>query len=201
MNEELLTLNNELQVKMDDLSRLNNDMKNLLDNAEIAILFMDNAMRVRLFTTGTNRIFKLIPGDVGRPITDIASDLLYPELAEHAREVLRALVFHEQQAATSDGRWFTVRIMPYRTLENMIDGVVIAFTDITISKTLEATLREALLVLQSRFTEQTEALDIAQTAESVLKKAQAVLEKQYSDQKVELGHARADLKTEKEKKT
>ena len=91
--------------------------------------------------------------------------------------------------------------MPYRTLENMIDGVVITFRDITISRTLEATLREALSVLQSRFTEQTEALDIAQTAESVLKKAQAVLEKQNADQKVELGHARADLKTEKEEKT
>jgi two-component system CheB/CheR fusion protein len=201
MNEEMLTLNNELQAKMDDLSRLNNDMKNLLDSAEIAILFMDDAMRVRLFTTGSNRIFKLIPGDVGRPITDIASDLLYPELAEHAREVSRALVFHEQQAATRDGRWFTVRIMPYRTLENMIDGVVIAFTDITIFRTMETTLREALLALQSRFTEQAAALDVAQTAESILQKVHDVLEKQYADLKVELGQARGDLKTEKEEKT
>jgi two-component system CheB/CheR fusion protein len=201
MNEELLTLNNELQAKMDDLSLLNNDMKNLLDSTEIAILFMDDAMRVRLFTTGTNRIFKLIPGDVGRPITDIASDLIYPELVEHAREVLRALNFHEQKAATRDGRWFNVRIMPYRTLENMIDGVVIAFTDITIYRKLEATLREALLVLQSRFVDQASALDVARNAENVLQKAQAVLEKQYADLKVELGRARADLKTEKEKET
>jgi two-component system CheB/CheR fusion protein len=201
MNEELLTLNNELQAKMDNLSQLNNDMKNLLDSTEIAVLFMDNAMRVRLFTTGLNRIFKLIPGDVGRPITDIASDLLYPELVEHTREVLRALVFHEQQAATRDGRWFNVRIMPYRTLENMIDGVVIAFTDITVFRTMEATLRDALLVLQNRFKDQAAALDVAQTAENVLKKAQAVLEKQYTDLKVKLGQSRADLKTEKEEKT
>jgi two-component system CheB/CheR fusion protein len=201
MNEEMLTLNNELQAKMDNLSRLNNDMKNLLDSAESAILFMDNAMRVRLFTTGLNRIFKLIPGDVGRPITDIASDLLYPELVEHAREVLRALVFHEQQASMRDGRWFTVRIMPYRTLENMIDGVVITFTDITVFKTMEATLRDSLLVLRSRFKDQAAALNVAQTAENVLKKAQAVLEKQYADLKVKLGQSRADLKTEKEEKT
>jgi len=143
MNEELQTLNTEVQYKVDDLSRLNNDMKNLLDSTEIATVFLDPALRVRLFTTGSNRVFKLIPGDVGRPITDIASDLLYPELAEDAREVLRTLVVHEQQGAARDGRWFTVRIMPYRTLENMIDGVVITFMDITVSKTLEAKLREA----------------------------------------------------------
>ena len=79
---------------------------------------------------------------MGRPITDIASDLVYPELAEDAREVLRTLVFVEKPIATRDGRWFSVRIMPYRTLENRIDGVVITFTDITVSRTLEAALLE-----------------------------------------------------------
>jgi PAS domain-containing protein len=143
MNEELQTVNAELQVKVDDLSRMNNDMKNLLDSTEIATVFLDNALRVRLFTIGSNRVYKLIPGDVGRLITDISSDMLYPELAEDAREVLRTLAFHEKQVAARDGRWFTVRIMPYRTLENMIDGVVITFTDITVYRTLEAKLREA----------------------------------------------------------
>jgi len=143
MNEELQTVNAELLVKIDDLSKINNDMKNLLESTDIATLFLDKSLRVRLFTTGANRIFKLILGDVGRPITDIASDLLYPELAEDAREVLRTLLFHEKKVATRDGRWFMVRIMPYRTLENMIDGVVITFENITVSKTLEAKLREA----------------------------------------------------------
>ena len=143
LNEELQTVNAELQVKVDDLSKKNNDMKNLLESTDIATLFLDNALRVRLFTTGANRIFKLIPGDVGRPITDIASDLLYPELAEDAPEVLRTLLFCEKQVAARGGRWFLVRIVPYRTLENMIDGVVITFIDITVSKTLEAELREA----------------------------------------------------------
>ncbi|MCX6545718.1 MAG: PAS domain-containing protein [Acidobacteria bacterium] len=140
MNEELQTLNAELQRKVDDLSRLNNDMKNLLDSTEIAIVFLDPALRVRLFTAGSNRVFKLIPGDVGRAISNIASELMYPELVDHAHEVLRTLAVHEQSAAGRDGSWFQVRIMPYRTLENMIDGVVITFADIT-----EATRKEAVL--------------------------------------------------------
>ena len=141
LNEELQTLNHELQSKVDELSRTNNDMRNLLDSTDIATLFLDDALNVRRFTPQMLKIIKLIPGDVGRPITDLASDLDYPELAEEAREVLRSLVFKEKPIATSDGRWFSVRIMPYRTLDNRIDGVVITFVDITVSKTLEATLR------------------------------------------------------------
>ena len=141
MNEELQTLNQELQSKVDELSRTNNDMRNLLDSTDIATLFLDDALAVRRFTPQMLKIIKLIPGDLGRPITDLASDLDYPELAENAREVLRSLVFKEIPIATRDGRWFSVRIMPYRTLDNRIDGVVITFVDITAAKTLEATLR------------------------------------------------------------
>jgi transcriptional regulator with PAS, ATPase and Fis domain len=141
MNEELQTLNQELQSKVDELSRTNNDMRNLLDSTDIATLFLDDALAVRRFTPQMLKIIKLIPGDLGRPITDLASDLEYPELAEDAREVLRSLVFKEKPIATSDGRWFSVRIMPYRTLDNRIDGVVLTFVNITAAKTLEATLR------------------------------------------------------------
>ncbi|MFH0871338.1 MAG: chemotaxis protein CheB [bacterium] len=154
MNEELQTLSAELQRKVDDLSRLNSDMKNLLDSTETATLFLDAALCVRLFTAGSNRVFKLIPGDVGRPITDIASELAYPELADDAREVLRALAIHEQPAAASDGRWFLVRIMPYRTLENRMDGVVITCADITASKLLEAELRKTQDGLEKHIVEQ-----------------------------------------------
>jgi chemotaxis methyl-accepting protein methylase len=153
-NEELQMLNHELNVKVNDLSRLNNDMKNLLDSTELTTLFLDSALNVRLFTTGSNRIFKLMRGDVGRPITDIACDLLYSELVENAREVLRTLIPHEQQVTTRDGRWFLMRIMPYRTLENMIDGVVITFVDITVSKTLEAELRKTQASLYKQIDEQ-----------------------------------------------
>ena len=174
LNEELQTVNAELQVKVDDLSKINNDMKNLLESTDIATLFLDNALRVRLFTTGVNRIFKLIPGDVGRPITDIASDLLYPELAEDAPEVLRTLLFHEKQVAARGGRWFVVRIMPYRTLENMIDGVVITFTDITVSKTLEAELRKTQVGLKKRIKGQTRELDQAgETLQAEMQRGQS----------------------------
>jgi two-component system CheB/CheR fusion protein len=142
LNEELQTVNAEQQSKMDELSRMNNDMRNLLNSTEIVTVFLDNDLHVRRFTTGANKLFKLIPGDVGRPLSDISSDLLYPELCEEARDVLQTLVFSEKQIAATDGRWFTVRIMPYRTMEDVIGGVVITFSDITGAKKLEAELRE-----------------------------------------------------------
>jgi len=142
MNEELQTVNHELQSKVDELSRSNNDMKNLLNSTDIATLFLDGELLVRRFTTQTAKLIKLIPGDAGRPITDIATELNYPKLADDAREVLRTLIFKETEVSTRDGRWFMVRILPYRTLENVIDGVVITFTDATAAKMLEATLRE-----------------------------------------------------------
>jgi two-component system CheB/CheR fusion protein len=143
MNEELQTVNNELQAKLDELSHVNSDMKNLLDSTDIATLFLDNTLCVRRFTAQTSKITQLIPADVGRPITDIASALLYPQLAEDAREVLRTLVKVDRQISLPNGDWFGTRILPYRTLENMIDGVVITFTDITESKKLEAKLRKS----------------------------------------------------------
>jgi two-component system CheB/CheR fusion protein len=141
LNEELQTVNNELQAKVDDLSRINNDMTNLLNSTSIATVFLDNDLQVRRFTTQATKIIKLIPGDVGRPITDLSTALAYPELAGDAREVLRTLCTAEKSIAARDGRWFEVRIMPYRTMDNRIDGVVITFTDITVAKTLEAKLR------------------------------------------------------------
>ena len=150
LNEELLTVNYELQTKIDELSFANNDLKNLLESTDIATLFLDSALCVRRFTEQTTRIIKLIPGDVGRPITDIVTDLAYPELAEDTREVLRKQTFTEKTVAASDNRWFTVRIMPYRTMEDKIDGIVITFSDVTISKILEASLRQQQGVLEKQ---------------------------------------------------
>jgi two-component system CheB/CheR fusion protein len=155
LNEELQTVNAELQSKVDELSRSNNDMKNLLNSTDIATLFLDNDLNVRRFTTQATKIIKLIPGDIGRPITDLASDLLYPELTVDAQEVLRKLGFAEKPVNARDGRWFTVRIMPYRTLDERIDGVVITFADITVAKTLEAQLREKQAVLEKHLASET----------------------------------------------
>ena len=141
MNEELQTVNHELSAKVDELSQASDDMKNLLNSTEIATLFLDEHMCIRRFTNRVTAIIKLIPGDAGRPITDIVSSLDYPALADDAREVLSSLVFREVQVGAHDGRWFTVRIMPYRTQDNRIDGVVITFIDISAAKTLERALR------------------------------------------------------------
>jgi two-component system CheB/CheR fusion protein len=154
LNEELQTVNSELQVKVDELLRSNNDMKNLLNSTDIATLFLDNDLNVRRFTTQATKIIKLIAGDIGRPITDLASELIYPELVSDARGVLQKLGFAEKQVNARDGRWFSVRIMPYRTLDDRIDGVVITFADITVAKTLEAKLREKHSALERQVAEE-----------------------------------------------
>jgi two-component system CheB/CheR fusion protein len=169
MNEELQTVNHELQGKLDELSRASDDMRNLLNSTDIATLFLDDELRVRRFTTQAAQIIKLIPGDAGRPVTDLATELDYPGLAGDTREVLRTLVPQERQVAGRDGRWFNVRVMPYRTQANQIDGVVITFVDIGAVKGLEARLRQA----------------------------QAELEQRYAEQSAELSQTKANLKTEK----
>lgn len=141
LNEELQTVNIELQSKVDELSSANNDMKNLLNSTDIATIFLDNELHVRRFTTQATRLFKLIPSDLGRPLSDIVTNLAYPNLQADAEEVLRTLAFSDREIATTDERWFQVKVMPYRTLENVIDGVVITFNDISRAKTLEKYLR------------------------------------------------------------
>lgn len=155
MNEELQTVNYELQMKVDELSHTSNDIKNLLDSTDIATLFLDSAMRVRRFNSRIGKMTKLIAGDVGRPITDIASELLYAGLVEDAHEVLQSLVSIEKQIQIENNLWFSVRVLPYRTLDNLIDGVVITFTDITTSKTLEAELRAKEAYLRTLLSEGT----------------------------------------------
>jgi len=153
LNEELQTVNAEQQSKMDEMSRINNDMRNLLNSTEIVTVFLDSQLQIRRFTSGADKLFKLIPGDVGRPLSDITNDLIYPGMTEEAREVLRTLVFSEKQVTTNDGRWFSVRIMPYRTMEDVIGGVVITFADISATKTLESELRAEIARLKDGETE------------------------------------------------
>lgn len=141
LNEELQTVNAEQVARMDELTRASDDMKNLLNATEIATVFLDGELKVRRFTTGATRLFKLIPSDVGRPLTDVSNSLEYPDLARDAREVLRTLVFSQKVLPADDGLWFDVRILPYRTVDNRIDGVVMTFVDLTKMKMLEAELR------------------------------------------------------------
>lgn len=142
LNEELQTLNAELQSKVDDFTRVSNDMKNLLNSTDIATLFLDNVMNIRRFTLQAVKIFKLIKSDVGRPFTDLVTDLVYPNLSDDIIKVLKTLTFIKKQVPTKDGRWFSTRIMPYRTLDDKVDGVVITFFNISDLKEVEVKLNE-----------------------------------------------------------
>jgi transcriptional regulator with PAS, ATPase and Fis domain len=130
MNEELQTINGEMQSKLDDLALAQSDLKNLLNSIEIAILFLDQDLNVRRYTNRAARIINLRDSDVGRPLSDLTSSLQYPQLHQDAQQTLQTLVFSEKQIETSDKRRFTVRIMPYRRLDNVIDGVVITFLEL-----------------------------------------------------------------------
>ncbi|MEO8018992.1 MAG: chemotaxis protein CheB [Pseudomonadota bacterium] len=142
MNEELQTINAELQGKLDDLALAQSDMQNLLNSTEIAILFLDQHLNVRRYTERASKIVNVRESDVGRPLSDLTTTLQYPALHQDALETLRTMAFSEKQIPTNDNRWFSVRILPYRRLDNVIDGVVITFVDITATKQLESALRK-----------------------------------------------------------
>ena len=142
LNEELQTLNAELQSKIEDFTSVNSDMKNLLNSTDIATLFLDKKLNIRRFTVQAVKIFKLIKSDIGRPFTDLVSDLIYPDLPADALNVLKTLIYIKKQIPTKDGRWFSIRIMPYRTLDDRIDGVVITFFNISDLKEVEVKLHE-----------------------------------------------------------
>ncbi|MHC1789728.1 chemotaxis protein CheB [Solidesulfovibrio sp.] len=144
VNEELSTVNAELQSKLADLSQANNDMSNLLAGTGIATVFVDHRLRILRFTPATTRIINLIQGDVGRPVGHIVSNVVgYSNLVEDVQAVLDTLAPQETDVQVTDGRWYTMRILPYRTLDNVIEGVVITFVDITEKKQAHALLQQA----------------------------------------------------------
>ncbi|HEX7092552.1 MAG TPA: chemotaxis protein CheB [Nitrospiraceae bacterium] len=164
LNEELVTVNSELQGKLDALSDANDDLQNLMNSTEVATIFLDNHLHIKRFTSEAKRVSHLIPGDIGRPLSDIASKLTSEQLLEDAQDVLQTLVVKEREVQTTDGRWFVMRILPYRTAMNTIDGLVLTFHDITKLKqadqvvqaarafaaSIVETVREPLLVLDDQ---------------------------------------------------
>ena len=144
INEELATVNTEMQTKVTDLSRANNDMNNLLAGTGIGTVFVDHNLRILRFTPAATLIINLILSDVGRPIGHIVSNLVgYDQLVADAQTVLKTLIPKEVDVLTSEGKSYTLRILPYRTLDNVIEGAVITFVEITeIVRTREA-LRKA----------------------------------------------------------
>ncbi|MEI8373396.1 MAG: PAS domain-containing protein, partial [Planctomycetota bacterium] len=154
VNEELATVNAELQTKVGDLSRANNDMNNLLAGTGIGTIFVGYKLRILRFTPPAAKIVNLIPSDVGRPIAHIVSNLVgYDHLIADTQGVLDTLLPKEVNVQTVDGKRFAMRIQPYRTLENVIEGVVMTFTDITeMVRTAEA-LRDSVGRFENLFEE------------------------------------------------
>jgi len=146
LNEELNTVNSELQQKVAELSRSNNDMNNLLSGTGVGTVFVDLRLNIRRFTPPATQLINLIQTDVGRPVGHVVSNLRgYDRLLEDTQEVLNTLIPKELEVQTKAGDWYLLRILPYRTLGNVIEGAVLTFTDITELKAAQAqALREAI---------------------------------------------------------
>jgi two-component system CheB/CheR fusion protein len=144
VNEELSTVNAELQNTVADLTRANDDMNNLLAGTGIASVFVDHQLRILRYTPAATRIINLIQTDIGRPVSHIVSNLEdYDSLEQDIREVLDTLVPRETEVRTRAGAWYNMRILPYRTLNNVIEGVVVTFADISSAKRARQALQEA----------------------------------------------------------
>ncbi|HKG05270.1 MAG TPA: CheR family methyltransferase [Pedobacter sp.] len=148
LNEELMTINLQYQNKAEELTRLNNDMKNLLDNTEIGTIFLDNQLNILRFTPQVTKLFSVIPSDIGRSITHIASNFDYPSIENAVLEVIERLNGRELEVKTKKDEWYNLRIMPYRTMDNFISGAVLTFTKITPVKALESKLSTLLSYVQ-----------------------------------------------------
>jgi len=148
VNEELATVNAELQTKVTDLSRANNDVNNLLAGTGIGTVFVDHQLRILRFTPAVSRIINLILSDVGRPVGHVVSNLVgYDRLVADVQSVLDTLVPKEVDVQTLEGEWYTLRIMPYRTMDNVIEGAVVTFVDITKIVLARETLRRLTVIV------------------------------------------------------
>lgn len=163
INEELVTVNSELQAKITQLADMQNDMKNLLDNMQVGTIFLDKNLIIRRFTRDATQMYRLVTSDIGRSLSDIKPELEGEDLLKDAHSVLENLIPIEREVKTTKGDWYLARIQAYRTLENMIDGVVLTFTNITdrtkaiatedaklLAEGIVNTIREPLIVLDER---------------------------------------------------
>lgn len=131
INEELITVNSELQLKLDELAQANSDIINLLASTDVATIFLDSRLRIKRFTANVGKVVNLLGSDVGRHIGDIALKLSYDDLVADAEQVLQTLVSKERELSNRNDGWYWMRITPYRTVGNVIDGVVITFVNIS----------------------------------------------------------------------
>jgi two-component system CheB/CheR fusion protein len=141
INEELSTVNSELKVKLELISRANSDLQNLLAATDLGTLFLDSSLQIKRFTEPVRDLFSVTVSDEGRPITDFVHQLEYDDLTKDARTVIANLTPIRREIYSRKGRWYDVRMRPYRTVDDKIDGVVITFVDVTERKLLEQRLQ------------------------------------------------------------
>jgi two-component system, chemotaxis family, CheB/CheR fusion protein len=189
-NEELTTLNEELQNRNNELTTVNNDLTNLLSSVNMAILILGNDLAIRRFTPMAERLFNLIPSDLGRRLSDMNRSLLVPDLEKCIKDVIDNLSILEREVQDRAGRWYSLRIRPYRTRENRIDGAVILLVDIDDLKraldTVVSTVHQPLLVLGTDFR-------VKQSNESFLKTFGLSAEEVENKKIYDIGHGKWDL--------
>jgi two-component system, chemotaxis family, CheB/CheR fusion protein len=150
INEELQTVNSELKLKLETISRAHSDLQNLMAATDFGTLFLDPNLRIKRFTDRVTELFSITPADERRPITDFAHQLEYDDLTKDAHAVLVNLGLVKREVRGRNGRWYDVRMRPYRTVDDKIDGVVITFVDVTEYRTVEHALRESELQLRQQ---------------------------------------------------
>jgi two-component system, chemotaxis family, CheB/CheR fusion protein len=143
INEELQTVNSELKLKLDAISRAHSDLQNLMAATDFGTLFLDSELRIKRFTQQITELFSITASDEGRPVTDFAHPLEYEDLIRDVRKVLSDLTPVRRETHSRGGRWYDVRMRPYRTVDDKIDGVVITFIDVTERRQVEEALRES----------------------------------------------------------
>ena len=166
VNEELTTVNQELKIKIEELSQANNDFTNLINSTDIGTIFLDRALRVKFFTPRARDIFNLIASDVGRPLSDITNVLTYPDFVEDVEFVQKTLQAVEREVLGAQDHWYMMRLLPYRTTEDHIDGIVLTFVDVTESKTANFELERIRKDLELTVSERN--VDLTNVNESLL---------------------------------
>jgi two-component system, chemotaxis family, CheB/CheR fusion protein len=164
INEELSTVNQELKIKIEELSQANNDFTNLMNSTDIGTIFLDRGLRVKMFTPRARDAFNLISTDINRPLLHIAHKLTYKDLEDDIERVRQTLHTLEREVTTTDQRWYVMRILPYRTAEDRIDGLVLTFVDISAIKSAESELEDARGQLEVKVQERTSDLRTANLA-------------------------------------
>jgi two-component system CheB/CheR fusion protein len=199
MNEELRTVNQELKVKIEETSLTSNNLQNLINSANIGTIFLDPSLRIAMFTPAVRGIFNLIPADYGRQLSDITHRLQYHNLLEDAENVLQKSSVIEREVSTTDGRIYIMRILPYRTAENRINGVVITFIDISSRKQAEEALRQSKERMEKAFSIGTVGIIYFKISGEITGANDAFLQMcGYSREEVNMGRLRWDEMTPEE---